>query len=149
MSKYSKSDRQAAIERLREWVKPGDTIHTILRNTSRSGMSRTISPVVNSEDISFWVARALDMSIDQDRGGIKISGCGMDMGFALVYDLSRTLFPNGFGDEGELPLGHKIRPPTKEKAAQAVAKGAKFHGRNGDTSGWDNDGGYALKQRWL
>ena len=23
------------------------------------------------------------------------------------------------------------------------------HGRNGDTSGWDPDGGYALDQRWI
>lgn len=65
----------------------------------------------------------------------------MDMGFAVVYELGRTLFPNGFGVEGELPLGHKTRPVTKEKAAKAVEKGAKFRGRNGDPSGWDNDGG--------
>ena len=35
------------------------------------------------------------------------------------------------------------------KAAQAVARGAVFRGRNGDKSGWDDDGGYALNHRWL
>jgi len=31
-----------------------------------------------------------------------------------------------------------------------VAKGWEFiGGRNGDTSGWDDDGGYALKSEWI
>lgn len=32
---------------------------------------------------------------DNDLGGIRIGGCGMDMGFALVYDLGRVLYPKG------------------------------------------------------
>jgi hypothetical protein len=34
-------------------------------------------------------------------------------------------------------------------AAKAVEKGFKFYGRNGDASGWDADGGYALRQEWM
>lgn len=32
---------------------------------------------------------------DNDLGGVRVGGCGMDMGFALVYDLGRTLYPKG------------------------------------------------------
>lgn len=73
----------------------------------------------------------------------------MDMGFAVVYDLGRVMFPDGFGVAGKYPNGSDGRPTTKEMAAKAVEIGATFRGRNGDPSGWDNDGGYALKQRWL
>jgi hypothetical protein len=73
----------------------------------------------------------------------------MDMGWELVYTLGCYLWPEGFGIKGKLPLGRTCRPATKEKAALAVSKGAEFYGRNGDTSGWDDDGGYALSHRWL
>lgn len=60
-----------------------------------------------------------------DNHAIKCHGCGMDMGFDLVYTLGRCLYPKGF----KLPKGKR--------------------GRNGDKSGFDNDGGYALNQIWL
>jgi hypothetical protein len=31
-----------------------------------------------------------------DRNGIRVGGCGMDMGFHLVYTLSRALFDDGY-----------------------------------------------------
>lgn len=141
--------KDEAINVLRDDLKPGDTINCILRHVSRSGMSRSISLLKGDHDITYFAALAMGDKIDQKHGGIKIGGCGMDMGFALVYNLGYCLFPEGFGDEGELPLGHKIRPSSRENAAKAVEKGAKFWGRNGDVSGWDNDGGYALKHRWI
>lgn len=130
-------------------LKPGDTINCILRHVSRSGMSRSISLLKGDSDITYYAALVLGDKIDQKNGGIKIGGCGMDMGFSLVYNLGYCLFPEGFGDLGTMPLGHEIRPSSKENAVKAVEKGAKFRGRNGDPSGWDNDGGYALKHRWL
>ena len=115
--------KEDAIKTLRLDLKPGDTINTILRHTSRSGMSRSISLLKGDQDISYFAALAMGDKIDQKNGGIKIGGCGMDMGFALVYNLSYALFPQGFKVEGI--------------------------GRNGDKSGWDDDGGYALKHRWI
>ena len=44
MAKKEK-ERDEARERLLEMLRPGDTVHTILRHVSRSGMSRSISPV--------------------------------------------------------------------------------------------------------
>lgn len=119
--------REQAIERLRRLLKPGQTVYTNLRHVSASGMSRRISLNIVDEQgkiqgIDFDAATAMDDTIHKD-GGIVVGGCGMDMGYALIYSLGRCLFPDGFKVEGR--------------------------GRNGDTSGWDKYGGYALKQQWL
>jgi len=142
MSK-SKSDaeRKEAVERLLQAVEPGDTVYTIARHVSRSGMQREISlvaidrsaivlPVKGREAIAelgrnafttidYWAARALGYRIGK-HGGIVVGGCGMDMGFHLVYNLGRTLWPTGTDN----PHGR----------------------RNGHP---DSDGGYALKHGWL
>jgi len=125
-------EKQEAIAKLRKWLKPGDTVYTILRHVSKSGMSREIGVVIlkgkgETVDLhpNFLIATACGDKLNTRGDGIKVSGCGMDMGFHLVYNLGRVLFPKGF----KLPKGR--------------------HGRNGDTSGYDQDGGYALTQRWL
>ena len=142
------------IKRLRETLQPGDTVRTILRHVSQSGMTRAISLVVIDDgevrDIDFLTAEVLDCKIDQRRGGLRIGGCGMDMGFELVYQLGRVLWPGGFGDMGQASLYPKgIRPTTEAHADKLRSKGVEFRGRNGNPSGWDNDGGYALNHRWL
>lgn len=123
------TQKQEAIRQLRKILRPGKTVETVLRHISRSGMSRVISLCVpkrgESVPISYLAAKALGYRLDDKTGGIKISGCGMDMGFALVYDLGRVLWPKGF----------KLRKGNRA--------------RNGDTSGFDNDGGYALNHRWI
>ena len=122
--KQSEREKMEAKERLLEILKPGATIYTVLKHVSASGMSRSIQLkiVQNGDicDITYPAARAMGDKIDPKNGGIKIGGCGMDMGFALVYNLGRVLWPHG----------------TPEP-----------HGtRNGEP---DNDGGYALRQRWI
>lgn len=115
-------------DRLRTMLPPGSKVYTTLKHRSRSGMMRHISchVVENGEikDITWMVANVLEMK-QADNGGIKVGGCGMDMGFHLVYSLGRKLYPDGF------------------KLA------ANQYGRNGNTSGFDNDGGYSLKQEWI
>ena len=97
-----------AINTLKELLQAGDTVYTILRHASASGMSRSISTVIakNGEmvDITYYAARAMDDTIDGKNGGIKVSGCGMDMGFSVVYNLSRVLFK----DEGKTDAGYKL-----------------------------------------
>jgi len=135
------------------FITPGQTIHCILRHVAKSGMSRRISLFViqNGEprNITGTAAVAMDRTLNRDEFSIVVGGCGMDMGWHLVYSLSRCLFPDGFGEVGSNGIVKDLRPLTREKAAEAVAAGYRFHGRNGDTSGWDNDGGYALKHNWL
>jgi hypothetical protein len=130
-TKAQNAEREAALADLRETLKPGDTLYTINRHVSSSGMRRSISVVRAVHDVhdgerlvidtlDLWVSRVLRERIDQKHGGIYQTGCGMDMGFHLVYNLGRYLWPDG----------------TPEP-----------HGKRNGTP--DRDGGYALKQRWL
>jgi hypothetical protein len=149
MTKRQSLEAEDAKKTLRELLPPGSTVLCILRSVSRSGMSREISFLTKDhQNVTGLFALVGDYRRGK-RDGLTVSGCGMDMGFAVVYDVSRRLYPGGFGIEGEGPLGHEIRPGTKDHAAQAVKMGVKFYGRNGDSSGWDNDGGYALSHRWI
>lgn len=134
----SDADKRAAIERLHSILNPGDNVYMILRHVSRSGMQREISCIafdrrtLTDDDrytdqmvkgavmtIDYEVSRAIGARIGK-HGGIVVGGAGMDMGFPLVYSLTRALWPDG----------------TPEP-----------HGkRNGQS---DSDGGYALKHVWL
>lgn len=152
MNKRQLAEREEHAARLREMLSPGDTVYTVLRHRSKSGMSRRIDLFVIEDGeptcITYAVAKACDYRVHQD-GGLVVHGCGMDMGFAVVYELGCVLFPEGFGVEGKDSLGRKCKPKSKMGAMEARNKGFEFRGRNGDASGWDDDGGYALKQRWL
>ena len=71
------------------------TIYTILRHCSRSGMSRSISVYVLTKDrfvkLDYLISNVTDMKLDKNNGGVKIGGCGMDMGFSLVNDMFYSL----------------------------------------------------------
>lgn len=160
MSKQAKdttTERGISRETLREMLTPGDTVYTVLRSVSASGMSRDVSVVIVDKadgalrNITVYVARALGYTLRDVRGNwaVRLQGCGMDMGLALVYELGRVLWPDGFGVKGTYPNGSIGRPISRAMAETAVSIGAKFYGRNGDTSGWDTDGGYALRQEWI
>lgn len=116
------------LEYMRSQVRPGDTVYTVLRHVTKSGMTRWIDAciMVNNEPvyISGYVAKIIDATTSREHGGVKMPGVGMDMGFALVYEFSARLFPEGF----DIPQGS--------------------YGRNG-MEDHDPDGGYALKHRWL
>jgi hypothetical protein len=114
-------EKQSAREMLRELLKPGDKVQTILRHVSRSGMMRHISMRIPDRDITYLAAKAMNDKLTHNGPvAIKVKGCGMDMGFALVYELGAVLWPKG----------------TSEP-----------HGtRNGKP---DYDGGYALNHEWL
>ena len=179
------ADRKEAIESLRESLKPGDTVYTVLRHVSRSGMSRTISAHIFTIDnsrvdmnaldqgespsnlilplwLSYNVAKAIDSPFDRNREGVKMAGCGMDMGFALVYALSRVLWPDGFECSGEGcnandHMNRKTPPPHTCKNHTGGKCENLMHGfpqamkdKRGGCVPWHHkDGGYALKHRWL
>ncbi len=122
-------NKEEAIEKLREWIKPNDTLWTQLQHVSKSGMTRHIAvrhlkhshdDECHPYDYTYIVAKAMGLKYSDKYHGIKVVGVGMDMGFHLIYGLGYTLWPNG----------------TDEP-----------HGvRNGEP---DSAGGYAIKQRWL
>lgn len=129
MAKTSKAERDESIKQLKKWLKPGRSeVYCILRHVSSSGMARHIDFITIRDGepvhLTGYIAEVCGYRLAKQRG-LVVGGCGMDMGFAVVYDLGRTLWPKGF----KLPKGKR--------------------GRNGDESGHETDGGYALTSRWL
>lgn len=84
-----------AHDRLLELLKHGDTVYTVLRHVSASGMSRRIDVYIMKDNrpqyLSGYVSSLIGWKL-HDNGGIVVGGCGMDMGFHLVYTLSAVLF---------------------------------------------------------
>lgn len=152
-----------AREILRGLIKPGDTIYCNIKHVSKSGMLRVIALMIIDtdkdtgkpwlRDITHLAAEAMDDKMDRDRRGLEVGECGMDMCFATVYNLGSALFPDGFGLEGQAELSTRILKKTPETLTEwqaMTATGFKFaRGRNGDTSGWEKSGGYALKASTL
>jgi hypothetical protein len=135
LTKAKQAEREQAIKALRELLPPGSTVQTILRHVSKSGMMRHISPVIDGRDESYRVALIVGETLSAD-GYVKVGGCGMDLGFDLVYRLSCSLYREGFTCVGNADGN---RCPSND------------HG-NGDadyTPHQHKSGGYALRQRWL
>lgn len=144
-----KKVQEEARQQLRDLVKPGDVIQTILRHVSRSGMSRSISPVIEADDASWLVARAIDERVDQNHGGIKMQGAGMDMGFELVYRLGYALYPeyrctgkDGYGQD-RCPSPDHVNAQRDPQTGERTGPPAKPDGKT------MHKDGYALQQRWL
>ena len=111
MSKSAtKTEKTEALERLRQWYPKGSTVYTILRSVSRSGMSREIGilalgldsdhkiapndpPTIVDFHPNHAVATVLGLRLGRDC--VKMSGCGMDQGFAIAYELGRALYGDG------------------------------------------------------
>lgn len=160
MTKTQQAARDAARDRLREIFKPGDKVHCVLRHVSRSGMRRVIELVkIDAEgDPRYWgrlVAEACGYRYDREREGIVVNGCGMDMGFALVYDLGRTLWPEGYGCTGEGCLSNDHSNGNRDYTPHVSCEYGCHPDRcvhpdlpNQHTH-WHRDGGYALKAVWL
>lgn len=106
-------EQKEAVDTLKQWgVVDGSTVYAKVNHISSSGMSRNIglyiaTPTTTKKgaeilgpaainDISYHAARALEWGYkDGYKGGIRVSGCGMDMMFHTVYSLSYVM---GYGD---------------------------------------------------
>jgi len=97
-------DKEYAIQRLKEVLKKGDTIFTQLEHVSKSGMTRHIKVRQLKQDLALDWTRLVSLALDWKEAknkygnpnGIKVEGCGMDMGFHLIYTLSSVLFDDGY-----------------------------------------------------
>lgn len=134
----AEADRRDAVERLRKLLRPGMEVQCVLRSCSRSGMRRRVSlialdPVTGPFHLDALAARALQWSrVRQYPGeGVVVDGCGMDMGFHLVYSLASVVF----GDY-VVPL-------------RGADRGRLTRWRNGRGEWSPKDAGYALRHRWL
>lgn len=76
---------------------PTDTIYTVIRHVSASGMQREISvKMIDAGRIihlDYLVSTALGRKLGK-HGGIVIKGCGMDMGFHLVENINHWFSPS-------------------------------------------------------
>lgn len=166
------AERTDALAKLHKLLAPGDTVYTVLRHVSRSGMQRVIDLQAIKHDQPVWLTGYASTAglgrADRKRSGIVVGGCGMDMGFHLVYELSSMLWPDGFGCIGD---GCHANDHTKGDrdytphgaSPQTCPSGGRCwcHGEpnmNGKPCGgcgctpathWHRDGGYALQHKRL
>ena len=144
MTKAQKELEEKDIERtrelLRELIKAGDRVYTILNHVSSSGMSRRITVVIPTNNsaglgirnISWYVAKVLGYKLYKNSHEIVVGGCGMDMGYHIVYSLSRALFREDFACIG-------AGCPSNDHVNGREIKEGEQH----------SDAGYALNHSWL
>lgn len=98
--KPTPQERQEASDDLRALFPRGSRVTTVVRHVTPSGMSRSIQVLAVTEhgiaDVSYLVQRATYLRLDTRHPGLKINGAGMDVAFALVYTLSRTIYGDGY-----------------------------------------------------
>jgi hypothetical protein len=98
------TDRELSAQRLlSDYLKETNTVYTVLRGASSSGLTQYVSlmvPGLNHDgkpdifNITWHVSNVLGDKL-HDRDGhrvIKLQGGGMDLGFHVVYSLSSVLY---------------------------------------------------------
>ena len=136
--KTSKEELNEVRREVKRMIKPGDTIYTILRHCSSNGMNRRISliAIVNGKPVSLdWYAEKLGIANrSRNHEGLTVSGCGMDMGFHLVYNFASVMYPHGFNCAG------------KERCrSNDHTNGSNDYNRRKKHS----SGGYAYRHSWM
>ena len=93
------TEKREAIEYLKKSINKGDTLFTIVTHVSKSGMSRNIKILdIKEGNPSYWnyyISKILGYTLKDD-GTLKVQGCGMDMGFHVVNQLSKVLFDDEY-----------------------------------------------------
>ena len=143
--KYTEQEKEQAKQELLKLLEPTMTVYTVVKHVSASGMTRHISCYVVVQDdqthlrkireINWYIERIAGYKRHKDKEALVVGGCGMDMGFSVVYNLSSALFPKGFKCLGKLC---RANDHTNDYKCDRI-KGKHLH----------KDGGYALKQEWL
>jgi hypothetical protein len=106
-------EQEAKQELLNLMDQYGHTVYTELEHVSRSGMLRRISCHVKDEkgflnDITPLVSEVTGYNEDKNKPGLRVTGCGMDMGFSVVYNLSNKLYnTEGYTREGAYKISQK------------------------------------------
>ena len=109
--------QEAREQLLKNFLSEGDTVHTLLRSVSSSGMSRTMSlKVINKyggiSDITYYASRILGYPLLEVNGSraLRVGGCGSDMGFHVVYSLARVLFRDKYeGQPDAIDAGYSLQ----------------------------------------
>jgi hypothetical protein len=97
--------RDTAVKKLREAITPGATIYVLLRRKNKLGTCRWVE-FYHLHDcqlkcITWDVALAIRGEYCREHDALKVTGAGLDVGYASVRDLGDVLFGTG------RPLTHK------------------------------------------
>lgn len=144
----AEQEQQEAITKLRAMCPPGTKVYVMQRHRARSGMLRHLSlfiltrneekNTVGIEDITWLARRAIGWPMADD-GGIKVSGCGMDMHFHLVYTLSAILYRDGFTCPGKETCPRYLSDHPKDDTGERTYGHTIHH----------DSGGYAIDKESL
>lgn len=148
MTKAQQAEKEQAIERLRERIKPGMEVGGILRRVASSGMSRCISVYHDGENITHDVCVAIGGSFSKE-GWIRVGGCGMDVLLSVVYELGYTLFPHGFGCIGRGTEEKGFRDGCCSNDHANGDRDYTPHSEEGGCHHWHTSGGYAIRYSWI
>jgi hypothetical protein len=98
MNTETRTDKAHALDIVGQLDK-GDTIYGIVKSVSASGMSRTIKFYTIKDNrpmfLSWSISQLLGYKMKED-GTIRVSGVGMDMIFATVYELGAVVHNDGY-----------------------------------------------------
>lgn len=154
MSAHSRTDEPVAAGDTIEWRddNSGETKRDIVRDVQTSSMLGRVYFEVSGEEVvaakfarkvtvsPHWIGRlcadAIGMPWDGRREGIKIGGCGMDMGYEIAYLLGWALFGKEWPCTGPGCPSNVHYNPGEERDDYTPGH---LHG----------DGGYALRHSWL
>lgn len=127
---------QDEIAELRALLPVGSEIKTILRHVARSGMMRVVLPTFQGERIPY-IEEVTQFRYNRNHDGYTVHGCGTDVGFELVYNLSSAIWPEydciGYDDKP-----HGQRCPSADHVNSGECRKNTHH-----------KDGYALRQRWI
>ena len=132
MAKYTKTVTRESLTHLYRNLSPGDKVYCILRHVSRSGMTRHISlyTIKDGQPIYLTTTAATVLGGTLTKNDyLKVTGCGMDMGWHTVYSLASVLFRQAPIDYGAVESPHMYQHPRD--------------------NGYIADNGYLLTCRWL
>ena len=108
-AQQEKEDARASLLSILESQKT-PTLYTSLKHVSSSGMSRDMKvlAVVDGQirDVTWYVSKIIGTL--KERNGqrvIRVGGCGMDMGFHVVYTVSAVLY--GYEERGAYKIRHE------------------------------------------
>jgi hypothetical protein len=139
------AQEQESLDVLRETFPVGSTAYTILRHVARSGMTRWISVMQGNRNLSWHVANVIGEKVQERTGTfcLKVGGCGMDMGFHLVYSMSRSLYPGGHGCTGhDRTEGNSLRCPSNDHMNDYGQAQREYYDLNPDDRLYREDPGY-------
>ena len=98
-AKGKELEKQQAIDSLKNIfnLMPEDkrVIYCVLRSVSKSGMSRVIDFYTIENNRPQYLSGLIRMALGYrmaKNGGLVVGGCGMDMGFHVVYTVSSVIY---------------------------------------------------------